>query len=107
MSIVYIIRAGDDETSPVKIGFHEGVSPAQRMASLQTGNARPFRILATLSASTIADEHAVHRALQHIRVPGSREWYFPTALLVRCIKATKGKKCSTSEFIGMYRAGKV
>lgn len=73
---VYFIQAGDN--GPIKIGWTAG-DPRARMASLQTGNPEPLRLLA-YAPGTIEDERAMHERCASIRMIG--EWFKPEPQLV-------------------------
>lgn len=67
---VYILRAVGLEA--VKIGFTSAAEPSARIASLQTGC--PFDLeLESFFCGTVADERALHEALDHRRARG--EWF--------------------------------
>ena len=71
--MIYLIS--DDEY--LKIGY--SVSPAARLADLQTGNARPLILLGTIEGTT-AYERFLHAKYEHLNV--RQEWFeFDTSIL--------------------------
>lgn len=79
---VYFIQAGGD--GPIKIGF--SLSPATRLAQLQTSMPDRLRLLAQRTGSR-ADERDLHKAFQVHRIRG--EWFAPHQDLLDYIAATK------------------
>ncbi len=66
---VYFVRC--ETTRLVKIGFTVG-SVKERLSSLQTGSASELFLIAAVMGSE-ADEKALHRKYDHVRVRG--EWF--------------------------------
>ena len=69
---IYFIQQGNN--GPVKVGRSCDVS--SRMASLQTANPVPLRLLATVPEDETLTEASVHQRFCHIRLEG--EWFEPT-----------------------------
>lgn len=76
---VYFIQAG--EGGPIKIGFTTG-SPAARLASLQTGNPYPLKLIAAVRGA-VEVETELHGRFGHLRMVG--EWFRPAADLTAFI----------------------
>jgi hypothetical protein len=64
---IYFISDGEY----VKIGYTNG-NPLERLASLQTGNARLLKVLHTMPGS-LSEEQALHQRFHHLRACG--EWF--------------------------------
>jgi len=75
-SWVYFIQEGTD--GPIKIGY-TAANPKGRLAALQTGNAKPLRVV-TWAPGTTQDERDLHERFKHLRMQG--EWFQPAADLV-------------------------
>lgn len=78
-SWVYFIQAAD--SGPIKIGFTTG-DPRSRMASLQTGNPHPLRLLVVVPG-TPEDEGSLHERFAQSRMQG--EWFAPSPILIAFI----------------------
>lgn len=75
-SWVYFIQEGTD--GPIKIGYTAS-NPRSRMLTLQTGNAKPLRLL-TCAPGTIEDERKLHEKFAKLRMTG--EWFQPDPSLL-------------------------
>jgi hypothetical protein len=75
---VYAIQAGTG--GPIKIGVTQ--KPAERLATLQQGNAETLRGVAAWRAFA-ADEKWLHQEFAHARIRG--EWFEPVPELVELV----------------------
>jgi len=78
---VYFIQEGED--GPVKIGW--AINPKRRLAAMQTGNARPLRLLGAISTKRRPLEREVHKRFSADRLAG--EWFAVSDALVSYIDA--------------------
>lgn len=72
LGYLYLISEGEE--GPVKIGFSG--SPVSRLGTLQTGNPRPLRLVASycfLRNDAILAETMLHEELDHWSITG--EWF--------------------------------
>lgn len=80
---VYFIQAGNG--GPIKIGY-TGSDPKDRLATLQTGNALPLRVLVTVRG-TPQDEAALHRLFNKHRMQG--EWFAPDDQILAFVQGAR------------------
>lgn len=83
-TLVYFVRVGD--SGPIKIG--RSVDVGQRVATFQTANHLPLRVLATLPGGA-AVERVVHGQFFHLRING--EWFRPDLELLEFIRELGGR----------------
>jgi len=83
---IYAIQAG--ERGPIKIGRTE--NPAQRLVTLQQGNAERLRGIAAWVAVSI-EEKQLHQEFADVRLHG--EWFQPVCELVELVTALGGDFC--------------
>lgn len=68
--MIYFIQA--EIGGPIKIGYTRSISPAARVASLQSGCPFPLRVIHTMAGSQL-DEQALHVRFATLRLHG--EWF--------------------------------
>lgn len=85
-SRVYFVQSA--EGGPVKIG--RSADPSARVASLQTANAHPLRVLATMPGGA-AVERTLHRLFERHRVRPDGEWFHPAAEVLAFIRELGGR----------------
>lgn len=82
VSVVYFLRAG--EAGPIKIGVSTTAGVQQRIATLQSGNPEPLRLLKMIPGDT-KDEATLHRDLAEYRMSG--EWFEPAPAVLKAVQA--------------------
>ena len=91
---VYFIGTNLEE--PIKIG--KAVNVARRKNSIQTGNPKRLRVLASAPEGEIINEARLHRGFDDARLVG--EWFKPVPTIVSMINKLKaGDRVSVAEWL--------
>lgn len=86
VSRVYFVQALDG--GPVKIG--RSIDPESRVLALQTANAEPLRVVATMLGGS-AVERMLHRMFERHRVRVDGEWFRPAPEVLAFIRELGGR----------------